>query len=91
MKVQTVKGDRATNALLEQGWRILEVTSNGYHMALLDVNEMDDGREAIVEFLSNLDPQEVDRMALANLSMNDQGGTAAILNVLKEMARGNVS
>jgi hypothetical protein len=44
-----------------------------------------DWRSQALQFLSNLDPKEIDRLALDGLSMDDEGGAAAILRVLREM------
>lgn len=43
---------------------------------------------AIVEFLSSLDPEMVDRVAFASMGLGDKGGTAAILETMCRIARG---
>lgn len=52
------------------------------------VEEGIDQRQAVLDFLGNLDAAEVDRQALAKMEWGSKSLTAAIIDVLKEAVGG---
>lgn len=74
------------NAYLGDDWRLIGITDGNYHVGRFEEGEdEDDGRFLILEWLNNLDPEEVDRKALEGLGMGDRGGAASYIRTFKQM------
>lgn len=78
-----------TNEMLTDGWEFLGVTGDGmYHLGKpIEEPPLDDWRPMVARWLDNLDPDEIDRVVMANLSF-DEKPTAGILRYLKEQLTG---
>lgn len=79
---------------LKTGWELITITEAAdpevgtvYHFGLPADEPADDWRAPMLEFLEQLDPQEVERQALVN-SRFDDSPTQGILNYLKAAIRG---
>lgn len=88
-QVPVAGGVPAVNDYLGRGWMIIGITESAYHLARNETLEASQAaptwEQMFGAWVDNLDPAEIDRLALEGLGFGDESGAASYIRVFKQM------